>query len=156
MIKAAQSQPQTPSDVEACINMKDENQNLIWTIYSPLKASSRKPQHCPMLGGLELNVPGLGTQPWLMCFWPQTQSLRWGHFLWPSWLLGQCLMTGDLGTALPSLCSTLQCLADGFLLQSTPREIAGFMKSSRANHCFSSQMFPFLLENKYFPLLEKC
>lgn len=62
MIKAAQSQTQTLSDVEACINIRDENQNLVWPIYSPLKASSRKPKYSPTLGGLELNVLGLGTQ----------------------------------------------------------------------------------------------
>lgn len=62
MIKAAQSQTQTLSDVEACINIRDENQNLVWSIYSPLKASSRKPKYSPTLGGLRLNVPGLGTQ----------------------------------------------------------------------------------------------
>lgn len=62
MIKAAQSQTQTLSDVEACINIRDENQNLVWPIYSPLKATSRKPKYSPTLGGLELNVPGLGTQ----------------------------------------------------------------------------------------------
>lgn len=58
------------------LTIKDENQNLIWPIYSPLKASSRKPQHCPMLGGLELNVPGLGTQPW-------TQEMKVDVFLAP-------------------------------------------------------------------------
>lgn len=62
VIKAAQSQTQTLSDVEACINIRDENQNLVWPIYSPLKASSRKPKYSPTLGGLELNVPGLGTR----------------------------------------------------------------------------------------------
>lgn len=62
MIKAAQSQTQTLSDVKACINIRDENQNVVWPIYSPLKANSRKPKYSPTLGGLELNVLGLGTQ----------------------------------------------------------------------------------------------
>ena len=49
--------------MEACINVKDEKQNLVWPIYSPLKASSRKSKYSPTPGGLGLNVPGLGT--WL-------------------------------------------------------------------------------------------
>lgn len=62
VIKTAQSQNQTFLDVEAFINIRDENQNLIWSIYPPLKASFRKPKYSPSLGGLGLNLPGLGMQ----------------------------------------------------------------------------------------------
>lgn len=74
MVKAAQSRTQTLSDVEACINIRDENQNLIWPIYSPLKASSRKPKYSHTLGGLELNVPGLGR-------WLSAQEMKIDVFL---------------------------------------------------------------------------
>lgn len=60
--EVAQSQTQTLLDVEACINTRDENQNLVWPMYSPLKARSRKPKNSPTLGGLELDVPRLRTR----------------------------------------------------------------------------------------------
>lgn len=62
VIKTAQSQTQTFLDVEASINIRDENQNLIWPIYPLLKASFRKPKYSPTLGGLGFNLPGLGMQ----------------------------------------------------------------------------------------------
>lgn len=62
MIKTAQSQNQTFLDVDASINIRDENQNVIWSIYPPLKASFRKPKYSPSMGGLGLNLPGLGMQ----------------------------------------------------------------------------------------------
>lgn len=109
MIQAAQSQPQTCSDVEACINKRDENQNLVWPIYSPLKASSRKPKYSPTRGGLGPNMPVLET-------WLSAQEMKIDvllvldaefntrHFLCLCWMLGRYWVRREPRTSLPLLC----------------------------------------------------
>lgn len=132
MIKAAQSQTQTRSDVEACINIRDEKQNLVWPIYSPLKASSRKPKYSPTLGGLGLNMPLLET-------WLSAQEMKIDvllvldaefntrHFLCLCWMLGQYWVRREpTNSSAFTVLLHYRSIADTFLLHSTPRQSAGF------------------------------
>lgn len=134
--------------MEVCINIRDENQNLVWPIYSSLKASSRKPKYSSTLGGLELNVPGLGTRLSVQKMKIDVFLVLDAEFKTRAFSVAKAdarSTPGEKGSN--SSASTVllhhRSTADGFLLHSTPSQFAGFISSSLVNNFFSSQVFLF-------------